>query len=172
MISLSTKCYITSALILYNIPRNIILLFSLPPSCQLRLTRVAPPSRIAGFRWSREAKGCCLSSGKLVHNSLGLQPRMSLGRRLLCVVQKFDARKRLLVKNIYCNFAPQRACLLTDFISHRALPSSWRNPYGVRGSTLKKKITLVTKQSFNESNKTPTIACPAGGIWILLQGHR
>ena len=172
MISLSTKCYITSALILYNIPRNIILLFSLPPSCQLRLTRVAPPSRIAGFRWSREAKGCCLSSGKLVHNSLGLQPRMSLGRRLLWVVQKFDARKILLVKNIYRNFAPQRACLLTDFVPRRAVSLSWSEPYGARGSTLKKKITLVTKQSFNESNKTPTIACPAGGIWILLQGHR
>ena len=172
MILFLTKCYITSAPILYNIPWDIILLFSLPPSCQLRFTHVAPPSRIAGFRWSREAKGCCLSFGKLVHSSLGLQLRMSLGRRLLWVVQKFDARKMLLVKNIYCNFAPQIGSSLTDFIPLRALPSSWRKPYGARGSTLEKKITLVTKQSFNESNKTSFIACPAGGIWILLQGHR
>lgn len=139
MILLSAKCYITSAPILYNISRDILLLFSLPPSCQLRLTRVAPPSRIAGFRWSQEAKGCCLSFGKLVHSSLGLRIRMSLGRRLLWVVQKFDARKRLLVKNIYCNFAPQIGSSLTDFIPHRALPSSWRKPYGARGSTLKKE---------------------------------
>ena len=172
MILFSAKCYITSAPILYNIPSDILLLFSLPPSCQLRLTQVAPPSRVAGLRWSREAKDYCLFFGKLVHSSLGLQTQMSLEWRLICVVQKFDARKMLLVKNIYCNFAPQRACLLTDFISHRALPSSWRKSYGVHGSTLKKKLTLVTKQSFNESNKTPTIACPAGGIWILLQGHR
>ena len=172
MISLLPKCYITSAPKLYNIPRDILLFFSLPLSYQLRLTRVAPPSCIAGLRWRRVAKGCSLSFGKLVHSSLGLQLRMSLGRRLLWVVQKFDARKMLLVKNIYCNFAPQIGSSLTDSIPHRALSSSWHKPYGVRGSTLKKKITLVTKQSFNESNKTPTIACSAGGIWILLQGHR
>ena len=106
MIIFSTKYYITSAPILYNIPRDILLLFSLPPSCQLRLMRVAPPSRIAGARLSREAKDYCLFFGKLAHSSLGLQPRMSLGWRLLCVVQKFDARKMLLVKNIYRNFAP------------------------------------------------------------------
>ncbi len=106
MILFLPKCYITSAPILYNIPRDIILLFSLPPSCQLRLTRVAPPSRIAGLRWRRVAKGCSLSFGRPVHRSLGLQPRMSLGRRLFCVVQKFDTRKMLLVKNIYRNFAP------------------------------------------------------------------
>ena len=140
MILFLTKCYITSAPILYNIPRDIILLFSLPPSCQLRLTCVVPPSRIAGFRWSREAKGYCLFSGRLVHRRLGLQLRMSLGRRLLWVVQKFDARKMLLVKNIYCNFAPQIGSSLTDSIPHRALPSSWRKPYEVRGSTLKRRL--------------------------------
>ena len=124
MILFSAKCYITSTPILYNIPSDILLLFSLPPSCQLHLTWVAPPSRIAGARLSREAKDYCLSFGKPAPSSVGLQTRMSLGRRLLCVVQKFDARKMLLVKNIYRNFAPQRACLLTDFISHRTLPSS------------------------------------------------
>ena len=59
MILLSTKCYITSAPILYNIPRDIILLFSLPPSCQLRLTHVTlrwhqPPS--AASAWEKRAK--------------------------------------------------------------------------------------------------------------------
>ena len=73
MIIFSAKYYITTAPILYNIPRDILLLFFLPPSCQLRLMRVAPPSRIAGARLSREAKGCCLSFGKSVPSRLGLQ---------------------------------------------------------------------------------------------------
>ena len=59
MILFLTKCYITSAPILYNIPWDIILLFSLPPSCQLRFTphalrRHQPPS--AASAWEKRAK--------------------------------------------------------------------------------------------------------------------